>query len=438
MADLPHPEWLEATLQGNFSVICERWPGVAEALSTATTAPFEAIPTAGLAADSNCVRVGGLQLGSAHNPRAEALLQASRIPEASASATVYGLGLGALAQVLLQRPAMQALRVVLLDPGVTKVGLAFADQRSWLQDSRLELVLADANHTIEEPFAALPPAIQLAQESCLPLRDALGSELQQEFIQAQVSERSQMLADHIRENESRVARDADVAELFGRASGGQVLVVGPGPTLADQFEVITRLRAGAPLIAISTALPSLLGAGIVPDLVVMIDLFSVHVIGPQDEAKMAQVPLVYSPEVQGETIDAWPGPRFAAYFDRPRYDDLRARLPRSNLWMSGTVAHCAVDLAVLLGAREVVLFGLDFAYPGGSSHAPGNLDRQILEANDRGRTLIDGHGERTSSDPNLIAYLRDLENYIAVHPEVTFQRADRRAAAVRGAQWLTT
>ncbi len=437
MANPAPAELLEATLQANFAVICERWPEVAQALSEATTAPFEAVAGGAAAPGAGSVRVSGLQLCSAYDPAAEAILQARRVPETESKVTAYGLGQGWLVRELLRRPSLKALRVVLLSPSVEKVGLAFSNQTSSLQDPRIELLLAQGERQAEQPFAALPPAVQLADEQCLPLRDALVTELQREFVERQVANRQQVLAEHIASNEQRVAQDADVAQLFGQAESGRVLVVGPGPTLSNQFANIQRMRAGSLIVAISTALPPLAAAGIVPDVVVMIDLYSVHSVGPADGDKFAKVPLVYSPEVQGVTLDAWPGPRFAAYFNRPRYAQLRSRLPRANLYTSGTVAHSAVDLAVQLGAREVMLFGLDFAYPGGSSHAAGNLDRTVQQAADQGRTLIDGHGQRIASDPNLIAYLRDLEDYIAIHPEVTFLRADRSAAHVRGTQWLT-
>ena len=83
----------------------------------------------------------------------------------------------------------------------------------------------------------------------------------------------------------------------------------------------------------------------------------------------------------------------------------------------------------------MTLVGLDFAHPGGESHAPGTPDYQRVGAS-RGQTLIDGHGQAVVSEPNLIAYLRDLEDFVRAHPRVEFVRYGRRGAEVEGIAWL--
>lgn len=83
------------------------------------------------------------------------------------------------------------------------------------------------------------------------------------------------------------------------------------------------------------------------------------------------------------------------------------------------------------------MFGLDFSYLDGTSHAPGTQDHALQQGRDAGRTLPNGLGERVDSDTNLIQYLRDLEDYVERIPQVTFARADRRCAAMEGVQWLS-
>ena len=381
----------------------------------------------------------GLQLSSAYDRRAEARLQAQRVPSFAHAATIYGLGLGDLVRELCTRRELKSLRLVLFDPGVAKLGFALVDQSDWLEDPRLELALARDEAKLERPFAAVPPALQLAEDAALVLRDEVGAALQAGFVAERWKQRLEVLESHIAANEDLVAAAGDVASVFGRAAGGRAIVVGPGPTLADHIELLQAHRKGAELVVISTALAPVLAADLVPDFVVMIDSHSIQPFDPADARaveRLSTVPLVFVPEVQRATLEAWPGPRLAAYLARPRFAELAARHPRAELWTDGTVAHTAVDLAAKLGAQRIELFGLDFSYPGGASHAPGTPDYQAQHAIDQGRTVINGYGERVASDPNLISYLRDLEAFVKRHPSIAFTRAGQSAAALEGVPWI--
>ena len=53
-------------------------------------------------------------------------------------------------------------------------------------------------------------------------------------------------------------------------------------------------------------------------------------------------------------------------------------------------------------------------------------------------TLEDGHGQRVATSIGFILYLRDLENYIKQHPEISFINTGRDGAFIKGTQWLET
>lgn len=420
----------------NLARLGRRWPQVADAIDACEAPEAELVEGESEGCVGFTARVRGLQLTSAYDRLAEAHLQAERIPDGAREATVYGLGLGDLVRDVLARPGLAALRLVLFDPGVVKLGLALGGDADWLDDPRLELSWARDESRIREPFAAVPPALQLAEDAALSLRDAVGAKLQEGFAAARWKEREIALAEHIAANEGLVAGDGDVGSVFGRAAGGHVLVAGPGPTLATHMTKLAALREGAELVVISTALAPVIEAGLTPDFVVMIDSHSIVPFTQEQAPRLAEVPLVYVPEVQPATLAAWPGPRLAAYLARPRYRELAKRHTRAELWTEGTVAHSAIDLAVKLGASRITLFGLDFSYPGGASHSLGTPDYTEQHGGDLGRTVVDGRGNRTASDPNLISYLRDLEVFVARHPNVIFERIGREAAEVEGVTWL--
>jgi hypothetical protein len=154
------------------------------------------------------------------------------------------------------------------------------------------------------------------------------------------------------------------------------------------------------------------------------------------DARAAESTLVYGPLVHRDVLAAWPGPRVAFYDGHARTERLEREHPKARLWCAGSVLHPAVDLAVRMGAARVVLLGADFAHLGGRSHAAGATWERPAPARGPRPWVLDGHGARVPSLPNLIGYLRDLERFVARHPHVRFVSASRDGARVAGARFL--
>jgi hypothetical protein len=377
--------------------------------------------------------VDGVQLASRHDPRAEAELQARLVPGEAERAALYGFAQGEIVAVLLARAALRRLRVVVLNPSVAREVLARCPA-PWLADKRIELARPRDCHDLEPPFAASPADLRLADEEGVRLRDLVALELATPLLRAHRAARAETLLARVAHNEQRFAQDRDVGELFGSRSGACLCVAGAGPTLALHLDEL-RARA-AELVAVDAALKPLLEAGVVPAFVVTQDpheegmrrVFAVPTDG------LGRACLVYFPEVPTEVLAGWPGERLAARGGGELYRRAPERRGVATLYSSGSVLHPAVDLAVRLGARRVELFGADFALVGGASHAPGCAWQQRWELGPGSAWVLDGHGRRVPSLPNLVGYLRDLERYIAAHGEVEFVTRSRSGAAIRGAR----
>ncbi|MET0341599.1 MAG: 6-hydroxymethylpterin diphosphokinase MptE-like protein [Polyangiales bacterium] len=297
--------------------------------------------------------IEGRQLTSAYDRDAEATLQASHIDMNAREVTVYGVALGDLPRVLLARPMLAHLRVVMLDVAVVAASLAYGFDQGWARDRRVEVVLGAHEHALRLPYAVAPAAVALADASAAHLRDVL--------LRAPVAPHrgdppgasEPMTKAAVRANAAMLARDPDVSALFGTQPERRVLVAGEGPALSDTGDFIRAARAdGALLIATTAALRPLAAQGIRPDFAVAIDpwpLLRAHFTGLPTR-HLAATPLVYAPSVHPTVVRAWKGPRYAACVGRD---------PRQSLFCEGNVTHAAVDLAVRLGAREVVLLGLD-------------------------------------------------------------------------------
>ena len=416
----------------NRDVLARRAPRILELLERAP-APREVLRLDG--APAPVLRLDGVQLASAYDPRAEAELQARLVPRGSPRATLYGVGGGALPRALLAREELRELVVCVLAPTALRSLLAHGDHADWLDDPRVRLVDGAEVDELDFPFAVAPAALRLAQGAAVRLRDLVELELSAPLLARHLEAKGELIARRLEENRALVARDGDAAALFGTRPGASIDVAGAGPSLAGALERLRARPRHATLVAVDAALRTLLDGGVRPDVVLSMDLderaLERMLAVTAEEARGCT--LVYVPVVARPVLEAWPGPRLACYGEHGRFDTLASELPRARLWSAGSVLHAAVDLAVRAGAARIELWGADFAVPGGHSHAAGFAWRKQLDVARLPR-VPNGRGEEVPTLPNLKGYLRDLERYIARHPEVEFVNHSREGARIAGAR----
>ncbi len=422
------------TLEANLRVLRSRWPALAGRIAAA---PFPKEISVTETPEPTLV-VDGIHLTSGYDPASEARTQAELVPPESAEAWIYGVGLGELPRALLTRSALRRLHVVFLNAGVLRTVIELSDQSDWLGDDRVDLVDGAAETRLRKPFAAVPSCLRLASDAAARLRDLVAVDLATGYIKSQFVVDDAWLA-RLEADRPFVERDGDVTSLFGSRAGGDLSVAAAGPTLADGYDLLRARRGSGPLIAVDAALTPLLAAGIAPEVVISIDAGeSVLRFFEVDLAQLSNSCLVYFPGVAPDVLRAWPFRRVAAYPARSlRYRSLSRRLPRGELWSSGSVVHPAIDLAVRMGAARVTLFGADFAYPGGMSHVAGaTVARPVDTSLPSTPWVLDGSGQRVPTMASFRWFLRDLEGYIQRHPEVRFVAASRRGARIEGTRYL--
>ena len=380
--------------------------------------------------------VNGIHLSSCYDRLREAQIQAELIPAESPQAYVYGLATGDLPQVLLDRPQLKQLTLVLMNLAVARASLSFFDHGCWLSDSRIILKTAEEETEVRSPFACAPACLYLADDKSARLRDLLQLELATPFIQRKHKWLEPKYLARLAENEALVARDADVAELFSRIPGQKIVIAGAGPSLANQYSWLREKRDQFLLIAVDTALRSLSAAGVVPDVVVSQDfsptLFQ-NAFSGLPFNQFSHSILVYFPLVATKIPENWPGKRMVAYTQDAVYRDICEKYPRAELFSSGSVIHPAVDLAVKMGGKQLYLCGADFSFNKNQSHVSGAGVK--IASNSAREWVLNGRGEKVVTTPNFRGYLRDLERYIGLHPEVEFFNTSLEGAKIVGTQY---
>ena len=219
-----------------------------------------------------------------------------------------------------------------------------------------------------------------------------------------------------------------------------VMVCGAGPSLEEALPLILRVRsrlgvAGLGVIACDTALGTLLGAGIEPDLVICLEgqahnLSDFTCLGSRSVALAADI------SSHPATFHAMRGRKFltltritpSPFLARVEDAMKESGLPFLSVPPLGSVGVHAVHIAALLADGPLLAAGLDFSFETGKTHARGcpsllaeerHLSRLTrwpgqYAASFRDRTMATDHGEPPSiqrlSDPILLSYAALLEN----------------------------
>lgn len=413
-------------LERNMSVIRRRWPTVATALEAA---PLDGIFWQDGTKEGTLV-YQGKRMTSSHNRAAEALIQASTVPEGTDMQWCFGTGLGELPRELLKRNKKTA--VVVMNASVTRAALEQTYQADWLEHKKVNVCMAvdvapSINIPANAPFTVVPMEVRFADKDAYPVRDALFGAINTRF-NVGIQYRAQLENDtaNWEGNKQFMATDARVTELFGSRPGGDFIVCASGPSIDGQMEWLREHGKNATVMCVNSALKPLVKGGVMPSFCVVIDSAEV-VAGAVHELPidpLAACALVYEPVVTPALVSAWPGKRYYAV--------------TRDMWSQGTVTHAMIDLAVSMGAKTITMLGVDFCHPKMKSHAVDAPDHYDVKGDIPAAMMptVDGNGEETHTIPCHAMYHRNLEQYIKGKPEVQWFKRGREGVTVRGATWL--
>lgn len=202
------------------------------------------------------------------------------------------------------------------------------------------------------------------------------------------------------ENLATVKMVKGVDALRGSAAGRRAVVLGAGPSLDRKaMRELTLSRESLILIACDRAVKPMLDYGLQPDYVLSVEIQA----GGADKMRglkgLSGIPLVFDPLCCPETVHNYPGPLYT--FDKP--DVVK---DKGKLRMGTAVVIYAIGLAEVLECPEIVLVGVDLAYPGGKLHADGVAQvREVLEGE---VTIPSVTGGRVLSDIYFAANVEEI------------------------------
>lgn len=161
-----------------------------------------------------------------------------------------------------------------------------------------------------------------------------------------------------------------VKELFGLFKGLPAVTVSTGPSLDRNIHLLKDCQDRVVIVAVGQALRPLLAHGIRPDFFCSVDFGApnwVHFDGLMD----LDIPMVILNRAYPDICKRYRGPKFVCSSwtsDTPENSIHGIMMRKGVLEAGGSVAHMALQLAVVMGCGPIMLIGQDLAYPGERSH----------------------------------------------------------------------
>ncbi len=208
-----------------------------------------------------------------------------------------------------------------------------------------------------------------------------------------------------------------IDKLGGSWAGKPVIVVGAGPSLNKNIDLLPEIKEKALILCVDTAFRILEEKGIEPDMLVTLDgspMNAEHLKG----RNYKKIPLLMDSYSHRDIVKhhGLHTPRVIMSsngFHEVWWKNILGKDEASHsLECGGSVATAAVSFARYVGADPVILIGVDLSYPGGASYAKGALhgDKNIDELR-KGRQMFpvtDIYGQTVLTTFDYQYYLRWL------------------------------
>ncbi|MFN4244875.1 MAG: motility associated factor glycosyltransferase family protein [Brevinematia bacterium] len=229
-----------------------------------------------------------------------------------------------------------------------------------------------------------------------------------------------------------VLKARGVKELFCKFRNTSAVVVGAGPSLDKDLELVRELSKNLLVVSVDTSWSYLVSEGIKPDFVITVDPqlknFVYNILEKDYKDTLFVCDSMYPPIIY----------KFVPYenifvFDSPLkfWNVVRMMLgiEKGELMVGGSVICTAIDFANKLGCEYIVLAGVDLSFPNKKIYFKGNyyevsnfLVSNIFSPYDQWNILskyplietISKNGDKILTDPRMLTFKRWIENYIAI------------------------
>ncbi|MBQ4231798.1 MAG: motility associated factor glycosyltransferase family protein, partial [Lachnospiraceae bacterium] len=282
---------------------------------------------------------------------------------------LIGTGLGYLILSLLKKDAFSKLTVYENDARMLKSMISYHDVSAFIKGGRLKIILDDKLEHLTKACQSDSAKVIIHEPSIRNIRnDNMRTQLYRYFYKEMGIRRNlNVMQANFYQNYRNCKGNVD--ELKDKFEGKRVVMVAAGPSVSKHYDELKNLPEDVVVIAVSTIYRKLLAEGIRPDFVVHIDP-QIKTYGHLKDINEDIPLLVLSTAFEG-CARLYPGKSYIIYQEGYYLAEQEALKGYQLYETGGSVSCVALEVAYKLGAKEIVLIGLDLAYTDGLAHAKG-------------------------------------------------------------------
>lgn len=219
------------------------------------------------------------------------------------------------------------------------------------------------------------------------------------------------------------------------------ILVSAGPSLDKNINEIRKAKGKAFIVAVDTALKTLLKKNIIPDIVITIDSHKPPILFMHMEFK--DIPMVVCDCSNYELYVLHQGKRFYFAETESYMSYIYNECTGGKLYSTetgGSVANNAFSLINILGFKKIILVGQDLAYTGKKFHttdAYGESDKNVLEDYNKYFEVEDIYGGKVYTEYNMDLYRKWFESQIVRYPRLNVIDATEGGAKIEGTKIMT-
>ncbi|MGM0502719.1 MAG: motility associated factor glycosyltransferase family protein, partial [Bacillota bacterium] len=293
---------------------------------------------------------------------------------------LIGFGLGYYAEEILSKLTnKQRLKIIISSPDIFKLALKNKDLKDILSDDRVDIILTtDSQKLVNEVQKLL---VSKTKQKLIYKRQFIRAIpnkfqffrdiLEKIWIdQNNNKQQKKQIKKNINRNLEFALNSLGVKELRGLFSRHPIFVISAGPSLDKNIEQLKKVGDKGVIVAVDTAISSLLAENIEPDFIVTIesDINTYNKIFKKYSA--LKIPLVYSLGSHYKIVKNYSGPKIIALSEGDMsLNELDKKIDKGRLKTDGSVSSTAIDFAVKLGGGPIILVGQDLAFDGAKTHA---------------------------------------------------------------------
>ena len=214
------------------------------------------------------------------------------------------------------------------------------------------------------------------------------------------------------------------------------ILIAAGPSLDKNIEKLKQIKDSVFIMAVDTALNTVLKHDIIPDMTISVDGHKPLVLFEDERVK--NIPISLSAISNAKIIEQNNAMRFYELEQGEYLSAIYNKLGKEikGLPTGGSVANNACSLLTLMGFKTIIFMGLDLAYPGGIEHTKEAYHELTLIDKSKKEyiEIEDIWGNKVLTEENMNLYRKWFESYIKIMPQIRFIDATEGGALIHGTE----